>query len=227
MKASATLPNFSFKKDAGPAPGLPPLDKPLHQIYGRRWTTETKRYLHVRNERRWLALKHKHQFLDFSPQERVELRRYFDELAGPNGRITLEQLETMLISLGLAENPREVRFLADQVDDLNVGELDFEQYLELVLGKTNSNLVTVFMQMACGKLGNANLNFKTLISAYRRQLFLDASGAQPACTFVGSPPSKNHPGSRPLTMNINRNITVLSWWQLVLGLSLCRICLAD
>ena len=121
--------------------------------------------------------KHKHQFLDFSPQERVELRRYFDELAGTNGKISLEQLETMLISLGLAENPREVRFLADQVDDLKVGELDFEQFLELVLRRTDSNLVTVFMQMASGKLGNSNLNFKTLISAYRRQLFLDASGA--------------------------------------------------
>ena len=45
-------------------------------------------------------------------KERVELRRYFDELAGINGKISLEQLETMLISLGLAENPREVRFLS-------------------------------------------------------------------------------------------------------------------
>jgi len=181
FKASATLPSFKTTKTKDSA-ALPALRQPLQQIYSRRWTSETKRYLHVHRERRWLALKHKHQFLDFSPQERVELRRYFDELAGVNGRICLEELETMLISLGLAENPRDVRVWADQVDDLKVGELDFEQFLELVLRRNDSNLVTVFMHMASGKLGNANLNFQTLISAYRRQLFLDASGAGTSVT---------------------------------------------
>lgn len=37
-------------------PSLPPLSMPLHQIYSRRWTTESKRYLHVAKERKWMAL---------------------------------------------------------------------------------------------------------------------------------------------------------------------------
>jgi hypothetical protein len=40
-----------------------------------------------------MHLTHKHRFLDFSPQERAELRRYFDELSGENGKIDLEQLD--------------------------------------------------------------------------------------------------------------------------------------
>lgn len=124
-----------------------------------------------------MHLTHKHRFLDFSPQERAELRRYFDELSGENGKIDLEQLETMFISLGLAENSKDVRALADQVDDLHLGELDFEQFLELVLKRTDSNLVSVFREMASGNLGDPNLNFQTIISEYRRQLILDAAGA--------------------------------------------------
>jgi hypothetical protein len=34
------------------------------------------------------------------------------------------------------------------VDDLHLGELDFEQFLELVLKRTDSNLVSVFREMA-------------------------------------------------------------------------------
>lgn len=35
-----------------------------------------------------------------------------------------------------------------QVDDLQLGELDFEQFLELVLKRTDSNLVSVFQEIA-------------------------------------------------------------------------------
>lgn len=35
-----------------------------------------------------------------------------------------------------------------QVDDLQLGELDFEQFLELVLKRTDKNLVSVFQDIA-------------------------------------------------------------------------------
>lgn len=157
-------------------PSLPPLSMPLHQIYSRRWTTESKRYLHVAKERKWMALQHKHRFLDFSPKERAELKRYFDELAGENRKIALDQLETMFISLGLAEHPKDVQGWTERVDDLQLGELDFEQFLELLLKRTDSDLVSLFREMASGKLGDPSLNFQTIISEYRRKLIMGAAG---------------------------------------------------
>eukprot|EP00913_Durusdinium_trenchii_P026432 g24798.t1 len=165
-----------FKRSPMSLPSLPPLSMPLHQIYSRRWTTESKRYLHVAKERKWMALQHKHRFLDFSPKERAELKRYFDELAGENRKIALDQLETMFISLGLAEHPKDVQGWTERVDDLQLGELDFEQFLELLLKRTDSDLVSLFREMASGKLGDPSLNFQTIISEYRRKLIMGAAG---------------------------------------------------
>ena len=39
------------------------------------------------------------------------------------------------------------------MDDLQLGELDFEQFLELVLKRTDSNLVSVFREMASAMAG--------------------------------------------------------------------------
>ena len=52
-----------------------------------------KRHKNAQSSWGWMHLTHKHRFLDFSPQERAELRRYFDELSGENGKIDLEQLD--------------------------------------------------------------------------------------------------------------------------------------
>lgn len=104
------------------------------------------------------------------------MKRYFDELAGENRKIALDQLETMFISLGLAEHPKDVQGWTERVDDLQLGELDFEQFLELLLKRTDSDLVSLFREMASGKLGDPSLNFQTIISEYRRKLIMGAAG---------------------------------------------------
>jgi len=164
-------------KSSASAPNLPVIKQSMEQIYGKRWTTENKRYLHTRRERIWLAEKQKHQFIDFSFQERKQFRKYFDALAGSNGRIGVEGLENMLISLGLADNKKDVAALMSKIDDLKTGELDFEQFLELVKSRNESHIVKVFKDMLDGKLGDPNLNFQTVISEYRRQRILEAAGS--------------------------------------------------
>lgn len=134
--------------------------------------------MHQRRERHWLARKAKHRYIDFSDSERVELRRYFDALAGSNSKVGLDQLENMMISLGLADTRKEVAAIVEKIDDEGSGELDFEQYLELVRTRTDSNILRVFNDMMEGKLGDRNLNFQTVISTYRRKLILDAAGAR-------------------------------------------------
>lgn len=166
-------------RPASSAPALPEI-KNLDKIYSKRWTTETKRALHERRERRWLALKHKHEHLDFSSEEQAALRHHFDALAGSNGRVCTRQLENLLISLGLADDPRDVALLVDKIDDLHTGELDFNQFSELVRTRSDSTTLKVFKDMMDGKLGDWNLNFQTVLSEYRRHRILEAAGSHPA-----------------------------------------------
>lgn len=110
--------------------------------------------------------------------ERLVLKDYFDALADTDGFLSLAQIEDLFISLGIASNQEEIASLVKKVDDLRTGKLDFEQFLELVRSRTDSSIVSVFKNMMDGKLGDPNLNFQTVLSEYRRQLFIDASGAR-------------------------------------------------
>lgn len=148
----------------------------------RNWATEQRRLIHQSRERQWLRSKAKYGYIDFSDTERAELRRYFNALtgSGQSGRVGIDKLENMLISLGLAADRREVASIVERIDGSSTGELDFEQYLEIVRTRTDSNIFQVFKAMMEGKLGDRNLNFQTVISAYRRKLILDATGARGA-----------------------------------------------
>jgi len=153
------------------------LQKLPPSIYGKRWTTENKRFLHMRRERRWLQQKAKHRFIDFTLPERAEFRRYFDHLKGPTGLISGEQIEDLLISLGVVNTQDEVAGLIARVDDRKTQQLDFEQFLELITVRTDSKTIAVFRDMLEGKLGDNNLNFQTVLAQYRRQRLLEGSGA--------------------------------------------------
>lgn len=133
--------------------------------------------LHQHNQRQWLRGKGKHHYIDFSDAERAGLRTYFDALANDGDRIDLASLENMLISLGLAETRQEVRGIVEEIDDNGNGELDFDEYLEIFRKRTDSEIYQVFKAMMEGKLGDQNLNFQTVISNYRRNLFIEATGA--------------------------------------------------
>lgn len=177
LKRSNSLPCLPSIKGAGacvaPREGGPPKEG----IYSRRWAGENQRLLHQQRERQWLRTKGKHSYIDFSDVERAELRRYFDALATSSKRIGMDRLENMLISLGLASTRKEVRKIVDAIDSNGNGELDFEEYLEIFRTRTDSEIFQVFKAMMEGRLGDRNLNFQTVISTYRRNLFMDATGA--------------------------------------------------
>lgn len=189
-KASSvpTLPSIGSSTGARVAPsssasakalrGPPPTD--AGKAARRNWASEQRRLIHQSRERQWLRSKAKYGYIDFSDTERAELRRYFNALTGQSGRVGIDKLENMLISLGLAADRREVASIVERIDSSCTGELDFEQYLEIVRTRTDSNIFQVFKAMMEGKLGDRNLNFQTVISTYRRQLILNATGADGA-----------------------------------------------
>jgi len=117
-------------------------------MLSRAWTTERRRLLHERRQRQWLRSKAKHGYVDFSDAERAELRRYFDALAEDNQRIRLESLEDLFISLGAADTRDEVLKLVAELDEDNNGELDFEEYLEIVRNWTNANITQARLRAA-------------------------------------------------------------------------------
>jgi len=181
VKKSVSTPTLPAVGDTG----SPSASK---DIYTKRWTNETKRLLHQHRERSWLQTKALHNRLDFSEAERLELRHYFEELADKSSRrLRIDKLETMLISLGLAENRKEVDKILQRIDCSVEGELDFEEYLDIVRTRTSSNIYHIFKAMMEGQLGDRDLNFQTVISEYRRHRILDATGANP-----GSPSQQTH-----------------------------------
>lgn len=189
---SSTAPGPVLKSKSSSTPTLPPIHRPNAQIapsqgiYGRNWNVEHRRLLHEGRERAWLRQQGKHAMVDFSPQERQELRRYFEAIAEvetdskgrKQRRIRVDRLEDMLISLGLAGNRREVDEIVKAIDDKESGELDFEQYLTIVRTHADGAIFQVFKAMIDGKLGDKNLNFRTVISGYRRGMIMDATGAR-------------------------------------------------
>lgn len=176
--SSASLPNLS-KSSSMPSIFSADNSSAHPGIHTKKWTTETKRYLHQRRERKWLSNKAKHHCLDFSDSERNELKRYFSAVADSDERISVEQLENMLISFGLAKSRREVAEIVSKIEGSNPAQgLDFEEYLEIVRTRTDANVIEVFKAMMEGKLGDKNLNFQTVLSQYRRQLLIDATGAR-------------------------------------------------
>mmetsp|Transcript_109639 Transcript_109639/g.338448 ORF Transcript_109639/g.338448 Transcript_109639/m.338448 type:complete len:363 (+) Transcript_109639:121-1209(+) len=177
LRQSASTPALPSAKKAHPASSCPPLPHP-GLISSKKWTSEHKRLLHEHRERAWLQKKAKHRCVDFSDAERAALRRYFDALAGGRPRIAIDKLEDMLISLGLAETRQEVAGIVDKVDGDGSRELDFEEYMELIRSKADSDIFLVFKAMMEGSLGDQSLNFQTVLSAYRRTLILDATGAR-------------------------------------------------
>jgi len=161
------------------------LTEPSQGIFGRQWTTENRRLMHELNERAWLKTQGKGNAIDYTDEERKQLRWYFDAVAEPlevgsksQRRIRVDRLEDMLISLGLAKDRRDVDKIMQTLDDTGSRELDFDQYLNLVRTRADPAIFQVFQAMIDGNLGDSRLNFRTVISHYRRGMIMDATGAR-------------------------------------------------
>lgn len=197
-RRSSTIPGPVAQQPMSKTPSLPAIHQskgatapkvvtaPLRGIYGRHWTSENKRLLHEMDMRSWLRQQGKNGHVDFSDLERTELRRYFEAIAevetpgSMERRIRVDRLEDMLISLGLASNRGEVDEIVRALDDSDsgAGELDFEQFLTIVRTREGPAMFQAFKAMIDGKLGDRNLNFRTVISGYRRRRIMEATGAR-------------------------------------------------
>jgi len=135
-------------------------------------------------KRNWLKKHGKHQFIDFDDTERKQLRKYFTSLdADRSGNIGIEELEDPLVALGLVGGREEVEKLILEVDKNNSNQIEFTEFLTLMLNIKNktdqkeSLLYNFFTGLLNDKLLDSmdpNLPFLLNVSQFRRKKLLDA-----------------------------------------------------
>lgn len=93
------------------------------------------------------------------------------------GSIGYRELEEPLIALGLAENRQQVEEMIKIVDTDGSGQIEFEEFLEIVKGGNGSAPISKFFKgLIDGKLikDSKVLPFKTVVSSYRRKMIMNA-----------------------------------------------------
>eukprot|EP00948_MAST-09A_sp_MAST-9A-sp1_P002122 g2122.t1 len=135
-------------------------------------------------------------------QRRKMMKRWFDFLdADGSGEIGIEELEAPLLKVGLARSKEEVEKLVHSVDKSHNGEINFEEFVDMMKkgsgsdggedGKENPIAVLFselqkqkekLRQSNNGQATNAKLPLPLLIELYSRGLLMDAN-----CGVPGSP----------------------------------------
>ncbi|KAG9413258.1 hypothetical protein AC1031_016273 [Aphanomyces cochlioides] len=126
---------------------------------------------------RWLEKHGKSSSMKEERNKMVLMRRWFEFLdTDGSGEIGLNELEDPLVSVGLAKCRMDVRRLIQTVDDSDNGEVNFDEFLTMMHGKTtaDNSVVKLFTDLQAGKLGDLTLPFPVLITAYRRRMLLNA-----------------------------------------------------
>ncbi|KRX08978.1 hypothetical protein PPERSA_08181 [Pseudocohnilembus persalinus] len=140
------------------------------------------------NERKWLKNRGKEDYIDFKDDQILELRKYFRSLdADDSGSIGVEELEDPLIAVGLAQTRQEVQALIDSVDDDKSGQIEFNEFLQIMSGRLGKKgdksenekklIFEFFKKMSTGQLSDdmdKNIPFRLNVSTYRRRKILEA-----------------------------------------------------
>lgn len=161
---------------------------------------DSHEYLIEIGKRKWMS-KHGRKFLiNFDEGERKEMKQYFRALDQKNhGSIGIEELEELLISVGLAETRDEVKRLIDLVDEDHSGKIEFDEFLEMIQSEgegDRQDLTSFFKQIISGKLDPSippGLSFQLMVSNFRRKKMLAALNMNP-----NTPPAETQKGLRIL-----------------------------
>ena len=83
--------------------------------------------------RKWMRNHGKAHMLDFTEEQVIKLRKFFDALdVDGGGTITIDEVMIPLIGLGLANTVREVKAMFMFEDEDGSGEIEFDEFLCII-----------------------------------------------------------------------------------------------
>ena len=82
----------------------------------------------------------KGHLLNFQDNQIVKLKNCFDSLDyDGGGSISIDELKVPLIGLGLVDSVEEVQELIERVDEDKSGEIEFNEFLRIILSLSRSS----------------------------------------------------------------------------------------
>lgn len=114
---------------------------------------DNRLFLKQFEERRWLTKKGRKYLIDFDNRERKEMKQYFNSLdEKKTGSIGIDELEELLLSVGLFETREEIKALIDSVDEDKSGKIEFDEFLSMIQNDEGQNeeIVTFFKTVIGG-----------------------------------------------------------------------------
>lgn len=87
-----------------------------------------------------MTKKGKKYLIDFDNEERREMKQYFNSLDKKKcGSIGIDELEELLLSVGLLETREEIKALIDSVDEDKSGKIEFGEFLSMIQNDEGPN----------------------------------------------------------------------------------------
>ncbi|KAG6973631.1 hypothetical protein JG688_00003439 [Phytophthora aleatoria] len=88
----------------------------------------------------WLTKHAKHPRFQFSGEQKRMLRQWFDALdTDGSGKISVEELEDPMLSIGIVNDTREIEQIVNKLDKDSNGQIDFQEFVDFLTPHTRHN----------------------------------------------------------------------------------------
>ncbi|TYZ59245.1 hypothetical protein PybrP1_007886 [[Pythium] brassicae (nom. inval.)] len=131
----------------------------------------------------WLGKRAKQRRFEFSADQKRMLRQWFNALdADGSGKISVEELEDPMLSIGIVTDPAEIKEIVDKLDKDANALIDFQEFVDFLTPHAKHNKTALekheamFMQLT-KKMERQSAGFlaiNTQLSMERRRFILDA-----------------------------------------------------
>jgi hypothetical protein len=92
------------------------------------------------NQNAWLTKHAKQPRFQFSGEQKRMLRQWFDALdSDGSGKISVEELEDPMLSIGIVTDTREVEQIVSKLDKDSNGQIDFQEFVEFLTPHARHN----------------------------------------------------------------------------------------
>uniref|UniRef100_H3GSW7 EF-hand domain-containing protein n=1 Tax=Phytophthora ramorum TaxID=164328 RepID=H3GSW7_PHYRM len=139
--------------------------------------------LHL-DQNAWLTKHAKQPRFQFSGEQKRMLRQWFDALdSDGSGKISVEELEDPMLSIGIVNDTREIEQIVSKLDKDSNGQIDFQEFVEFLTPHTkrdkgaNPEKYEVMFHQLTKKMEHQSSGFleiNTQLSMERRRFILDS-----------------------------------------------------